>query len=73
MQTPTCPKCTGTMEPGFVLDKTYGDAYFSSPEWTEGKPESSIWTGLKMKGRERHAITTFRCAGCGYLESYATG
>jgi hypothetical protein len=31
----------------------------------------SIWTGMKMRGRERHPVITYRCAGCGFLESYA--
>jgi len=64
-----CPKCSNAMEPGFVLDQTYGANTQSS--WIEGAPERSIWTGIKLKGRERHAVITFRCATCGYLESYA--
>jgi ribosomal protein L37E len=27
--------------------------------------------GLKLAGRERHAVVTYRCSACGYLESYA--
>ena len=37
----------------------------------EGAPEKSFWSGLKTSGREQHAVVTFRCDGCGYLESYA--
>lgn len=58
------------MEPGFVLDQTYGANTQSS--WIEGAPERSVWTGIKLKGRERYAVTTFRCSTCGYLESYAS-
>ncbi len=71
MQTHTCPKCQHSMEPGFVLDTAYGDSYFASPEWADGTPDVSFWTGVRMKGRERHPITTYRCSGCGYLEAYA--
>jgi hypothetical protein len=27
--------------------------------------------GLNLAGRERHAVVTYRCSACGYLESYA--
>ncbi len=64
-----CPKCRGTMEPGFVLDHTYGENRQST--WVEGPPERSFWTGLKTRGKERLVITTHRCTSCGYLESYA--
>jgi hypothetical protein len=59
------------MEPGFILDKSYGSNYVASPEWAEGATEQSIWTGVKMSGRERHPVITYRCVKCGFLESYA--
>ena len=65
----TCVKCGGKMEEGFVVDQTYGGV--ASPEWAGGFPERSIWTGVKMKGRERYAVATYRCGACGYLEAYA--
>ena len=69
-QAPVCPKCAAAMAPGFIIDK--GDnGSVSAPEWAEGKPERSFWTGVKLRGRERHPVTTFRCTACGYLESYA--
>jgi len=30
-----------------------------------------MWTGLKLRGKDKLAITTYRCGRCGYLESYA--
>jgi len=57
------------MEEGFVLDNTYGTRLQS--EWVEGAPERSRWAGIKLRGKEQLAIVTFRCARCGYLESYA--
>ena len=36
-----------------------------------GAPEPSIWTGTKLKGKERRPIVTYRCQRCGFLESYA--
>lgn len=65
-----CSKCGGEMEPGFVLDK--GDpGYVLSPEWAKGPIEKSFWFGVKVEGRERHPIITYRCVQCGFLESYA--
>lgn len=66
---PECAKCRGAMEPGFVLDHTYGAT--AQSEWVEGRPETSFWTGVRLKGRDRVPVTTYRCARCGYLESYA--
>jgi hypothetical protein len=69
MAEPRCPKCNSPMEEGFFVDHTYGGV--NAPEWAEGKPERSIWTGVKMRGREKLPITTYRCERCGFLESYA--
>jgi hypothetical protein len=69
MSEPQCPKCHGAMEVGFVVDNTYGAV--AASEWASGEPVYSIWTGMKMRGRERHPVITYRCAGCGFLESYA--
>jgi hypothetical protein len=57
------------MESGFVLDITHGAIVQSS--WVEGVPIKSVWTGLKLKGRQRLPVTTYRCKKCGFLESYA--
>jgi predicted nucleic-acid-binding Zn-ribbon protein len=70
MPDPTCPKCRGEMEDGFLVDHTYGTA--AASEWVEGPVEASFWTGVKLRGRERRRVNTWRCLRCGYLESYAT-
>jgi len=67
--TPHCSNCQEPMEPGFVVDHTYGSSLQSS--WVEGKPVDSFWTGLKLKGRLVFPVTTFRCRSCGLLHSYA--
>jgi hypothetical protein len=57
------------MEEGFIPDFSYGATLLGS--WAEGEPEKG-WTGsVKMKGRRKLDITTYRCTSCGYLESYA--
>lgn len=70
MNAPKCPRCGGTMEQGFVLDRAHGDA-LRTQEWLEGEPVKSFWSGIKTKGKERHPVQSFRCERCGYLESYA--
>ena len=57
------------MEEGFILDNSHGARLQS--EWIEGAPERSWWAGLKLKGRDKVPVATFRCSRCGYLESYA--
>jgi len=57
------------MESGFLLDVARG-AYLQAT-WVEGRPEAAIWSGLKIKGKRRIPVRTFRCEQCGYLESYA--
>jgi hypothetical protein len=67
---PTCVKCGGEMAEGFILDKL--DANAARPAaWQADKPVSSMWSGVKQRGREQHPITVYRCVACGYLESYA--
>jgi len=56
------------MEEGFIVDVGYGAT--SVPKWVEGEPVRSIWTGLKLRGKEQKPVTTYRCRRCGYLESY---
>ena len=59
------------MERGFLVDHAHGASTIAAPEWAEGLAERSFWTGVKMSGRERRRVETFRCESCGYLESYA--
>jgi len=67
-----CPKCACDMEQGYVLE--IGDGNFrSAARWIAGPPERSMLFGTKVKDREQHAIQSFRCTRCGYLESYAPG
>ena len=66
---PKCPKCEEQMEEGFVADMSRTGVQVSC--WIAGPPEPSAWTGIKLSNRENIKIRTFRCVGCGYLESYA--
>ena len=64
-----CPKCRKKMEEGFVKDEGYGVVHAS--KWVAGPPEKSFWTGTKTSGKKQVEVMTYRCSGCGYLESYA--
>lgn len=57
------------MEAGFLLDHGYGAIYQSA--WIAGTPEWSRWTGLKLEGRPKLPVTSYRCPTCGRLETYA--
>lgn len=64
-----CAKCHGRMEQGFVMDNTHGARVVS--HWAAGAPQKSFWTGTKAPKGKLIPIGTFRCASCGYLESFA--
>jgi hypothetical protein len=59
------------MSEGFTLDWTHGGSKVSS--WVEGAPDTSIWTGVRLSGREQRSISTWRCGRCSFLEQYALG
>jgi hypothetical protein len=59
------------MSEGFVVEQTYGGTAVAS--WVAGTPEKSVWTGIKLDGKPRIDIATWRCGRCGFLEQYAAG
>ena len=69
VQSRDCPKCASGMAEGFIPDHTHGA--FAVSNWVEGQPNKSIWVGVKLGGKARSQIATWRCRRCGYLESYA--
>ena len=70
-QPTTCPKCGAHMEPGFMLERG-GGPRDQQVRWVEGEPIPRLFfSGVKLEGREPMPVTTFRCDGCGYLESFA--
>jgi hypothetical protein len=57
------------MDEGFVVDYVAGAPRVAS--WVAGAPEFG-WAGtVKVGEREQLYVQVFRCANCGYLESYA--
>ena len=67
---PKCPKCSEVMEQGFTVARSENAATLA--HWFEGVPEFGFFGGLKATNKKQLVIRTFRCAKCGYLESYAS-
>lgn len=65
----TCHRCSRTMEEGFTIDS--GD--YDSPRiaaWHPGTPDRRWW-GLKVAKAKKRPLVSWRCTGCGLLETYA--
>ncbi|WP_268795306.1 PF20097 family protein [Sphingomonas sp. Leaf33] len=65
-----CPRCQGSMMRGFLVEQN-ASHHYETAHWVEGEPVKSFWSGLKLKGRTRLSVETWRCGRCGFLESYA--
>jgi hypothetical protein len=58
------------MEEGFVPDR--GDHSRVVPSlWVQGAPEKSFFTGVKLRGKQKHEVTVYRCPRCGLMKLYA--
>jgi predicted nucleic-acid-binding Zn-ribbon protein len=62
-----CPKCQRAMQKGYIPDATYGGVVLGT--WVEGEVETGFLGAIKLKGKTRRTITTYRCNSCGYQES----
>ena len=60
-----CPKCGAEMQEGFIIESKL------PARWIAGEPKTSALGGTKTHGREQRQVVSYRCVGCGYLESYA--
>jgi ribosomal protein L37E len=65
-----CQRCGGPLESGYVLEIRDGNVR-SVSQWIAGAPERGFMFGLKTRNRKSFPITTFRCARCGFHESFA--
>ncbi len=65
-----CPDCRAEMVEGFILDMAHSGRF--QQRWLAGPAEKSVWTGVKVKGKECRLVDTYRCVKCGLLRSYAT-
>ncbi len=67
-----CPKCNGVMVQGWISDMK-GSEFNCVSKWVEGVPGKPTWFGSIIPAPAEKCIPvgTFRCSGCGFLESYA--
>jgi hypothetical protein len=66
-----CPKCNAAMVQGFIVDRNHGGSRTVS-SWVEGAPKKAFWSNTNAPEEKQVPIGTFRCSGCGYLESFAS-
>jgi len=69
----TCPKCAGTMEEGFTVDR--GNAVFVA-NWQPGPTKIGHFlgmsTGIVNTNKDQwRPVATYRYTQCDYLEAYA--
>jgi uncharacterized protein DUF6487 len=64
-----CPRCSGEMETGFLLGR--GRNLYRPAEWFAGQPEINLMGGIKLRGKRRFRVQSWRCTQCGFLEQYA--
>ena len=69
-ETSRCPKCSGEMAQGFIVDHHAGGKRLVS-SWVEGAPEKSFWHSTSVPADKCVPVGAFRCSACGFLESYA--
>ena len=72
----TCPRCSAEMERGFIMDAS--EAGPKQSVWVEDVPETATFLGMqvakgvvKVRGKRRLIVDTYRCTKCGLLESHA--
>jgi hypothetical protein len=63
-----CSKCSGEMQAGLVVDLNY--AGIPQSMWVEETATKSVGPAT-AKSRRQVKTITYRCANCGYLDSYA--
>ena len=73
-----CPKCSGTMELGLLVDATDHPVgtLVKGPErplqWVRGAPRRSWWDqSFRTAPEDRLHVATLRCTACGFVELYA--
>ncbi len=74
-ETKRCPKCKSAMEPGYLVDRSWAAAPVNRQVgWARGEAERTAFGNVRpTSGLDAIPNVTFRCSGCGYLESYAPG
>jgi len=66
-----CAKCNSTMQRGHVPDREAGG--YGPQKWFPGELEVGALGGVSKSEHAPIYVITFRCEGCGFLDSYAPG
>jgi hypothetical protein len=69
---PTCPQCRVAMEAGHLVDHAH--ARLLAGKWVKGPVDWTgieWWEGKRLKDHDVYRITSYRCPGCGMLQSFA--
>lgn len=69
MRISECPRCSVTMEMGFIPEQS--DKGLHRPQWVEGEVMVGLFSYFRLRKRRRIPFVTYRCPRCGLLESYA--
>lgn len=73
----TCLRCKSKMEEGFLPE--YAHPTLLVTRWYPGVPKEAdirvmgmkVGEWLEVQEKNMRLVSTYRCVGCGYLESYA--
>ncbi len=65
-----CPKCNGSVEVGYVLDKSL---QVTAACWVAGEPPTTFIGKRSSKEGHGPRIRAVRCTKCAFLELYADG
>ena len=66
---PKCLRCGSDMQQGYIADRA--GVWFTPEKWFAGDGEKGVLFINELKCKPL-LVSTYRCAECGYLESYAT-
>lgn len=64
LQAIPCSKCGGEMRQGVLIDQGQSRLF-----WVAGRIRRT-WAGVLPPDGRRVVVVTYKCAACGYLESY---
>ncbi len=68
--TPVCPKCESRMVQGLTFASKTGRGVAGRTLWVAGQICRGWLGGVLWPKGQWYEVITFRCPGCGFLESY---
>jgi hypothetical protein len=67
-----CLRCNGSLEPGFLIDRTHM-GFTAQAMWASGDPQPTALLAVSVVASQSDTrnVVTYRCVDCGRLESFA--